>query len=80
MNGEELRKLAKAASDRYHAMPASERLRHDYLQRKSFAKGMCPDHGDYEAHSKLIDERMPDPATLTDAQIGLILNNSPWHS
>jgi hypothetical protein len=71
--------LAKRAAARYHAMPASERLRRDYLQRKSIAKGMCPDSRDYKEHCQSIDDHMPDPANLTDAQIGLLLNNSPWH-
>jgi hypothetical protein len=79
MTAEELRRLAAEASDRYRAMPASQRLRHDYMQRKSFAKGMASDASDYEKHCHRVDERMPDPDGLTDAQIGLILINSPWH-
>jgi hypothetical protein len=79
MQDAELRQRAKDANDRYNGMSASQRLRHDYLQRRSFARGMCADSQDYERHCARIDERMPDPESLTDAQIGLILNNSPWH-
>lgn len=73
MRGDELKALADKARATYDAMTPSQKLRHDYMQRRSFARGMCPSHRDYEEYCAGIDKRMPDEKHLTDAQIGLIL-------
>ncbi len=73
MTEKELRALAAKAQAVYLAMTPSQRLRHDYMQRRSFARGMCPSNRDYAEYCRHIDKSMPDEAGLTDAEIGLIL-------
>lgn len=76
----ELKELAAKAEAAYNALSSSQKLRHDYAQRRSFACGMCPSHFDYEAWCLLINERMPDEKELTDAKISLILLDKLVHN
>jgi len=57
----------------YDKMTDSQKLRMWYEQRRSFAKGMCPDSRDYPEFCANVDARMPSQSKLTDAEIGLIL-------
>lgn len=68
----DLKALIEAAQGRYDALSPSERLRHDYMQRRSFVRGMCPEARDYDAWCNRIDEAMPHEKFLTDTEIGLI--------
>lgn len=80
MDAAELKALADRAQAIYDGLSTSQRLRHDYMQRRSFARGMCPDSRDFEEHCRKLDERMPHESRLTDAQIGLILMGKPWRA
>lgn len=73
MTEERLRELIALANAAYAAMTPSQKLRHDYEQRRSFAKGMCPWKRDFTEYCASIDKRMPPEGELTDAQIGLAL-------
>lgn len=73
MTEAELKELAKKAEERFQALDPRQKLRHLYLQRKSFARGMAPTKANYEEYCKIIDEKMPDPDLLSDAEIGLVL-------
>lgn len=55
------------------ALSPSGKLRHRYMQKRSFARGMCSSSTPYAAHCANVDKLMPDEAVLTDTQIGLIL-------
>lgn len=68
-----LKEMIEKASAITKAFNASERLRHDYMQRRSFARGMCPRNRDFVEHCKSVDELMPDEKNLSDAEIGLVL-------
>lgn len=72
MTEAELKDLATKAHATYNALSSSQKLRHDYMQRRSFARGMCPDNRDFVDHCMHIDEVMPHEGNLTDAEIGLI--------
>lgn len=62
---QDLAELTQRARARYDLMTPSQKLRHRYMQRRSFAKSF----------GKV--DRMPHEATLSDAQIGLILLGEP---
>ena len=76
MTEAELRELVNAAQARYDALMPTDRLRHDYMQRRSFVRGMCPEERNYEAWCDRVDETMPHEKFLTDTEIGLILAGS----
>lgn len=57
---QDLAELAQRAMARFNSLSDSQKLRHRYMQRRSFARAFGS--GD-----------MPHEAGLTDAQIGLIL-------
>lgn len=76
MTDAELRALVDAAQARYDALSPSQRLRHDYMQRRSFVRGMCPEEREYLSWCDRVDETMPHERDLTDADIGLILAES----
>lgn len=78
MKDDDLALLAAKAVETYEAMTPSQKLRHDYMQRRSFARGMCPTGRDFTDYCAEIDKRMPDEKHLTDAEIGLILIGKPW--
>lgn len=69
----DLAALVARATAAYDALSPSQKLRHRYMQRRSFARGMASSRGDYVAHCARVEEKMPDEAGLTDAQIGLLL-------
>lgn len=68
---QDLAELAARARVRFEALSPSGKLRHCYMQRRSFARSFARNLG-------ASDERMPHEAGLTDTQIGLILAGEPW--
>jgi hypothetical protein len=65
----DLQELVDRAQAVFDALTPSQKLRHRYMQRRSFARSFGP--GD-------VDKRMPHESTLTDTQIGLILIGEQW--
>lgn len=55
----ELQELIKQARDRYDALTPEQKAEHDYEQRRSFARGMCPDDRDYKEWCKMVDKILP---------------------
>lgn len=73
MMGLSLPELVKKAQAAYDAMTPSQKLRHDYMQRRSFARGMCAGKTNYETHCANVEKLMPHESKLTDTEIGQIL-------
>lgn len=59
MNDAELRDLVAQAVAKYDAMTPEEKADHDYAQRRSFARGMCPSNRDYAEWCKVVDRLLP---------------------
>lgn len=72
----DLKALADEAQKRYEALTPSQKLRHNYMQRRSFARGMCPSNRDFAEHCRSIDKLLPDEKDLTDTEIGLVLTGA----
>lgn len=51
--------LIKQACAAYDALTPEQKANHDYEQRRSFARGMCPDNRDYAEWCKIIDRVIP---------------------
>lgn len=73
MTDADLRELVDRAQAAYDAMTPSQKLRHDYMQRRSFTRGMCPWGRDFEEYCAEVEKNMPHESKLTDTEIGLIL-------
>lgn len=73
MTSEELQKLVVEANARYSALTPNQKMRHDYMQRRSFVRGSCPSSRDYAEWCAIVDKAMPDEKSLTDGQIAAIL-------
>lgn len=69
----ELSELIARAQAKFDSLTPSQKLRHRYMQKRSFARGMCPDLSNYRDHCEAVERLMPHEATLTDTEIGLIL-------
>lgn len=54
-----LAKLIADARDRYELLTPEEKAAHDYEQRRSFVRGMCPGKQDYDEWCKVVDRLMP---------------------
>jgi len=54
-----IQELIQAALARYNAMSPDEKASHDYEQRRSFVRGMCPDNRDYGEWCKIVDRLLP---------------------
>lgn len=65
--------MVAQAEARFAALSPSQQLRHLYMQRRSFVRGMGAPMAPHEEHCKNVDKYMPDEKNLTDTQIGLIL-------
>lgn len=67
---QDLQELVARANARFEHLSPSQKLRHRYMQRRSFARsfGACAE----------VERRMPHEARLTDTQIGLILAGDEW--
>ena len=73
MNDDDLRELAAKAHAVFESMTPSEKLRHHYMQRRSFVRGMAPWKADFDLYRQELDRYLPDEKSLTDAEIGLAL-------
>ena len=51
--------LIREARARYNAMSPEQRAAHDYEQRRSFVRAMCPSHRDYDDWCKAVDHILP---------------------
>jgi hypothetical protein len=67
---QKLNDLLQQSIARYAALSPEEKAAHDYEQKRSFAKGMCPDSQNYEDWCKRIDETMPPSKALSDTWRG----------
>ena len=59
MTEEQLQKLVTDAQARYDALPPAQKAAHDYEQRRSFVRGMCPFRRDYAEWCKVVDRVLP---------------------
>jgi hypothetical protein len=51
--------LITNAKARYDALPLEQRASHDYQQRRSFLRGLCPSNRDYGDWCRLVDVLLP---------------------
>jgi hypothetical protein len=61
--------LVKRAQANFDAFTPSQKLRHRYMQRRSWAYSCCTTRACHD----YLGQRWPHEAVLTDTQIGLIL-------
>jgi hypothetical protein len=55
----ELMDKVRAAQAKYEALSEGQKALHDYEQRRSFVRGMCPDNKDIKEWSKMVDRVLP---------------------
>ena len=55
----ELDALLKQAVEAYAALSPEAKADHDYEQRRSFARGMCPSKRDYTDWCEAVDRLLP---------------------
>jgi hypothetical protein len=67
---QKLNDLLQQSIARYATLSPEEKAAHDYEQKRSFAKGMCPDSQNYEDWCKRIDETMPPRKAFSDTRRG----------
>lgn len=70
---QDLTELVARAQASFDKLTPSQKLRHRYMQRRSFARGMCSSSTPYDVHCAAVERKMPHEVGLTDTQIGLIL-------
>ncbi len=51
--------LIKQAVADYQAMSPEDKMDHDYEQRRSFVRGMCPSKWDYAEYCAMVDRLLP---------------------
>ena len=51
--------LIKQAVAAYKAMSPEDKADHDYEQRRSFVRGMCPSKRDYAEYCAAVDRLLP---------------------
>lgn len=54
-----LMSLIETAKAKYEAMTPEQKASHDYEQRRSFVRGMCPANTDYGAWCRAVDRILP---------------------
>jgi hypothetical protein len=59
MSPSEMDDLLKKSVAAYNAMSPEQRADHDYEQRRSFVRGMCPFRNDYSEWCKTVDRLLP---------------------
>lgn len=59
METTEFQKMVAEAMARYDALTPEQKAAHDYEQRRSFARGMCPFSRDYDEWCKVVDKVLP---------------------
>lgn len=77
MTDNELQELVARAQAAFDSLTPSKKLRHRYMQKRSFVRGMCSSNTSYKDHCEATERLMPHEAVLTDTQIGLILAGEP---
>ena len=55
----ELNDLIAEARARYDGLSPEDKADHDYEQRRSFVRGMCPGKRDYGEWCKMVDRLLP---------------------
>jgi len=55
----ELKERIAAAQATYDAMTPEQKTNHDYAQRRSFVRGMCPGDRDFNEWCKVVDRLLP---------------------
>jgi len=55
----ELKEMIARAVMKYDRMTPAERAKHDYEQRRSFVRGMCPSSRDYREWCTIVDRLLP---------------------
>ena len=55
----QLNVLIKQAVAAYAAMSPEDKMDHDYEQRRSFVRGMCPSKRDYAEYCAAVDRLLP---------------------
>lgn len=58
-DGEDITLKIAAAMERYDRLSVEEKRNHDYEQRRSFVRGMCPSNRDYDLWCKTVDQILP---------------------
>lgn len=56
---DDLISLIKKSVEAYTALSPEEKTKHDYAQRRSFVRGMCPSDTPLETWSKAVDDLLP---------------------
>ncbi len=59
MTDAELKELVASAVARYNALSPEKKAAHDYEQRRSFVRGMCPFDTDYADWCARVDRILP---------------------
>lgn len=59
MTEAELKSLVAQAKAVYEAMTPEQKANHDYAQRRSFVRGMCPSARDFDEWCKVVDRILP---------------------
>lgn len=55
----ELLALIEKSVAAYKALSPEDKMDHDYEQRRSFTRGMCPSHRDYKEWCDAVDRILP---------------------
>lgn len=55
----DLQELIAKSEAAYAAMTPQQRAEHDYAQRRSFIRGMCPSRSDFTVWCKVVDRILP---------------------
>lgn len=58
-DGKNITDLIARAVAAYEAMTPEQKVAHDYEQRRSFVRGMCPSNRDYDLWCKTVDKILP---------------------
>lgn len=56
----------QAALERYQGMSAADKAAHDYAQRRSFVRGMCPFNRDFGEWCEAVDRVLPPRPEIPD--------------
>ncbi len=59
MTDAELKELMAKAQAVYNGMTPEQKAEHDYAQRRSFVRGMCPDDQDFTRWCSIVDRLLP---------------------
>lgn len=68
----DIMEMVREAQARYDALSPEQKAAHDYEQRRSFVRGMCPESQDLNEWSKIVDRLLP-PRMPTSVPLGWVL-------